>query len=145
MSSGTVLITGATSSFGRAIAQRFSREGWKVIVTGRRKDRLETLVKELGGEQNALALHFDVRNEVALSAALSSLPEGFYDIDVLINNAGLALGTSPAQDCDLGCLTLRGSNSGSSVSTTVAANSTASSGSGKTSLPCRASVRQVDR
>lgn len=101
MSSGTALITGATAGFGQAIARRFAREGWKVIVTGRRKDRLDTLVAELGGAEKAHGLVFDIRDEAATREALASIPAEFADIGVLVNNAGLALGTGPAQECDL--------------------------------------------
>ncbi|MBO3759211.1 SDR family NAD(P)-dependent oxidoreductase [Ciceribacter sp. L1K22] len=99
--SRTALITGATSGFGKAVAQRFAREGWTVVLTGRRKDRLDALVEELGGQERALALCFDIRDETETRSALASRPAGFRDIDVLVNNAGLALGNGPAQDCDL--------------------------------------------
>jgi len=95
------LVTGATAGFGRAVARRFVREGWNVVVTGRRQDRLEALVAELGGGARAVALCFDIRDEAATAAALANLPEGFIDIDVLVNNAGLALGNGPAQSSDL--------------------------------------------
>ncbi|OWY10180.1 NAD(P)-dependent oxidoreductase [Thioclava sp. F42-5] len=97
----TALITGATAGFGDAIARRFAHEGWKVIVTGRRQERLDALVEALGGPEVAHPLCFDIRDEAATRAALDSLPEGFAQIDALINNAGLARGTAPAQDCDL--------------------------------------------
>ncbi|MCC9626082.1 SDR family oxidoreductase [Thalassospira sp. MA62] len=97
----TALITGATSGFGAATARRFVKEGWKVIVTGRRADRLEALVNELGGKDVAFALCFDIQDTDATQAALDSLPAEFAGIDLLVNNAGLALGTAPAQECDL--------------------------------------------
>ncbi len=97
----TVLVTGATAGFGQAIARRFSSEGYKLVITGRRQDRLDALVAELGGADKAHALCFDIRDEAATEAALKSLPAEFAGIDVLVNNAGLALGTGPAQDCDL--------------------------------------------
>lgn len=96
----TALITGATSGFGAAAARRFVAGGWRVIVTGRRGDRLQALVAELG-PANAHALHFDMRDTAAMDAALGSLPEDFRDIDLLVNNAGLALGTAPAQQASL--------------------------------------------
>jgi serine 3-dehydrogenase len=99
--SKTALITGATSGFGEAIARRFVAEGWNVIVTGRRKDRLDQLVLELGGEARAIGICFDIRDEAATRAALASLPLEFQAIDALINNAGLALGTGMADTCDL--------------------------------------------
>jgi len=98
--SGTVLITGATSGIGQAAARRFASAGWKIIATGRRADRLDELVTELGADV-VHPLVFDIRDEAAIDAALDALPEGFRDIDVLINNAGLALGTAAAQDADL--------------------------------------------
>ncbi|MDQ0322246.1 serine 3-dehydrogenase [Pararhizobium capsulatum DSM 1112] len=97
----TALITGATSGFGKAVAQRFAREGWNVVLTGRRQDRLDALVAELGGPERALALCFDIRDETATRAALAGLPAGFADINALVNNAGLALGYNPAQTADL--------------------------------------------
>ncbi|MGL3608687.1 SDR family NAD(P)-dependent oxidoreductase [Rhizobium sp. G187] len=99
--SKTVLVTGATSGFGKAIAQRFAREGNRVVVTGRRQDRLDALVEELGGEQYVTSLCFDIRDEKATAAAMATLADPFSKIDVLVNNAGLALGTGPAQECDL--------------------------------------------
>ena len=95
------LITGATAGFGTAIARRFVAEGWKVVITGRRMERLESLVAELGGPDVAYPLCFDIRDEAATKEALASLPESFIDIDALINNAGLALGTGPIHECDL--------------------------------------------
>ena len=92
----TALITGATAGFGRAAARRFIAAGWQVIATGRRAERLDALRAELGD-----ALHpacFDVRDEAAMRAALDALPERFRGIDLLVNNAGLAQGTQPAQD-----------------------------------------------
>lgn len=94
-------ITGATSGFGRAIARRFVAGGWRVVVTGRREQRLQALVDELGGEQVAHALAFDLRDADAMHAALAALPDAFRPIDLLVNNAGLALGTAPAQRADL--------------------------------------------
>jgi serine 3-dehydrogenase len=96
----TVLITGATSGFGAAAVKRFAEAGWRVIATGRRAERLQPLVERFGADR-VHAAAFDIRDEAALEAALSALPEGFRDIDVLINNAGLALGTAPAQSASL--------------------------------------------
>ncbi|AAK89321.1 SDR family oxidoreductase [Agrobacterium fabrum] len=92
--SGTILITGATSGFGQATARRFVKEGWKVIGTGRRAERLEALAAELGQAFHGIA--FDITDEDATEKALAALPDGFRDIDILVNNAGLALGTAPA-------------------------------------------------
>jgi serine 3-dehydrogenase len=96
----TILITGATSGFGAATARCFAKAGWRLIITGRRADRLRSLADELGTE-NVAPLAFDMRDTGAIDAALASLPEAFQEIDVLINNAGLALGTAPAQKSDL--------------------------------------------
>ncbi len=95
----TVLITGATSGFGAAAVRRFADAGWNVIATGRRAERLQPLVEAFPGQVHAAV--FDVRDTAAMEQALAALPEGFGDIDLLVNNAGLALGTAPAQDCSL--------------------------------------------
>ena len=96
----TALITGATSGFGKASVQRFVDAGWRVIATGRRAERLQKLVDEFGADKVHPAA-FDIRDAGAMDKALASLPAAFKDIDLLINNAGLALGTAPAQECDL--------------------------------------------
>ena len=96
----TALITGATSGFGAAAARRFANAGWKVIATGRRADRLQKLVDELGADKIHAAA-FDMRKPDEIDKALATLPSGFRDIDLLINNAGLALGTAPAQKASL--------------------------------------------
>lgn len=94
-----VLVTGATSGFGRAIAQRFVREGARVVATGRRADRLESLAAELG--ERLLPLPLDVRDRAAVATALAELPAPFAEVDVLVNNAGLALGLEPADRASL--------------------------------------------
>ena len=94
------LITGATSGFGAAAVRRFAAAGWRVIATGRRAERLQALVDEVGADQ-VHAAAFDIRDEAAMDAALAALPEGFRDIDLLVNNAGLAQGTLPAQNAVL--------------------------------------------
>lgn len=96
----TALITGATAGFGAAAARLFTAAGWRVIGTGRRADRLDALAAELGDDKFYGAV-FDVRDEAARDAALDNLPEAFRGIDLLINNAGLALGTEKAQDASL--------------------------------------------
>jgi serine 3-dehydrogenase (NADP+) len=96
----TVLITGATSGFGAAAVKRFAEAGWRVIATGRRAERLQPLVDQFGADKVHAAV-FDIRDEAALKASLAALPEAFRGIDVLINNAGLALGTAPAQKASL--------------------------------------------
>lgn len=97
----TALITGATAGFGAAAARLFTAAGWRVIGTGRRADRLEALAAELGSDKFHPAV-FDVRDEAARDAALDNLPEAFRGIDLLVNNAGLALGTEKAHQADLG-------------------------------------------
>lgn len=92
----TVLITGATAGFGRAAARKFIDNGWQVIATGRRADRLEALRAELGDAVHTAC--FDIRDEAAMRAALDALPQRFAGIDLLVNNAGLAQGTKPAQN-----------------------------------------------
>ena len=96
----TALITGATSGFGAAAVHRFAQAGWRVIATGRRAERLQPLVDAYGPERVHAAV-FDVRDSVAMEAALAALPAGFADIDLLVNNAGLAQGTAPAQSASL--------------------------------------------
>jgi len=96
----TALITGATAGFGKASVQRFVNAGWRVSATGRRADRLQKLVDEFGADKVHPAA-FDIRDPGAMDKALSGLPASFKDVDLLINNAGLALGTAPAQECDL--------------------------------------------
>lgn len=95
----TALITGATSGIGEAAARAFVAAGWHVIGTGRRADRLAALSAELG--ERFHAAEFDVRDEAARDAALDALPAAFRDIDLLINNAGLALGMEPAHKAKL--------------------------------------------
>ena len=91
----TVLVTGASAGFGDAIARRMVKDGHRVIATARRKDRLDALQKELGAD--LLAFSLDVTDKAAVAALPGSLPEGWREIDVLVNNAGLALGVAPAQ------------------------------------------------
>ena len=95
-----VLITGATSGIGEACARKFAKGGYDVIITGRRAQLLANLKKELETEGvRVLALAFDVRNRNAATAAINSLPLEWQQIDVLINNAGLALGLEPEYEC----------------------------------------------
>ena len=95
----TVLITGATAGIGRAAALRFAGAGWNVVGTGRRRDRLDALAAEFGTRFHGAA--FDVRDQAAMEAAVDALPAPFDAVDVLVNNAGLALGTGPAQESRL--------------------------------------------
>jgi 3-hydroxy acid dehydrogenase / malonic semialdehyde reductase len=98
-----VLITGATSGIGKACAQKFAAAKHNVIITGRRKERLDTLKTELESEYgiSALPLCFDVQDKEAVFAAINSLPAGWQNISILINNAGLALGRDNFEDADI--------------------------------------------
>jgi serine 3-dehydrogenase len=96
----TAFITGATSGFGLATARRFTEAGWRVVACGRRAERLQALVDALGDKWVHPAV-FDLRDPAAMQAALDALPEGFGNIDLLVNNGGLALGTRPAQEASL--------------------------------------------
>jgi 3-hydroxy acid dehydrogenase/malonic semialdehyde reductase len=107
-----VLITGATSGFGEACARKFSAAGYRIIITGRRKERLEKLQQELDPSvssqpvaftpsANVLPLVFDVRDKAAVFATLTNLPEEWKKIDILINNAGLALGRDYFEEANL--------------------------------------------
>jgi len=93
----SVLITGATSGFGKAAAQRFAKAGWSLILTGRRVERLKALEEELSQQVPVLTLALDVRDSDAVTTAISGLPEEFLPLTCLINNAGLALAPQPAQ------------------------------------------------
>ena len=95
----TAFVTGATSGFGRAIATRLLRDGWRVVATGRRAERLQPL-RDAFGEAVHIAA-FDMRDADAMQLAIDGLPPEFARIDLLVNNAGLALGTAPAQRADL--------------------------------------------
>lgn len=95
----TVFVTGATAGFGAAIARRYAAAGARLVVCGRRGDRLAELARELGTPVHGITL--DVRDRAAVLAAVESLPAEFRDIDVLVNNAGLALGIEPAHQADL--------------------------------------------
>jgi len=87
------LITGATAGFGRATAMVFAENGHNIIITGRRKERLDTLGKELMKYNiKVLPLCFDVRNSDEVASAIGSLPEEWKQVDILVNNAGLAVG-----------------------------------------------------
>ena len=94
-----VVITGASAGFGAAMARSFVRAGHKVVATARRADRLTALAQELG--ESLLPIELDVRDRAAVEAFTGQLPAAFADVDVLINNAGLALGLEPAQEADL--------------------------------------------
>ena len=96
----TIFITGATAGIGEAAARRFAAGGWRVVGTGRRRDRLDQLAAELGDSFHPLALDMTRREDFA--GAIDSLPGGFAAIDLLLNNAGLAPPMSPLQDAPQG-------------------------------------------
>jgi NADP-dependent 3-hydroxy acid dehydrogenase YdfG len=95
-----VLITGATSGFGLAAARIFAKNGHRLIITGRREERLNNLAVELKSTfgVEVLPLVFDVRDSNAVKAAAADLPDEWHNIDVLVNNAGLAIGLGPIQE-----------------------------------------------
>jgi 3-hydroxy acid dehydrogenase / malonic semialdehyde reductase len=92
------LITGATSGIGEATAKLLAQNGYDLIITGRREDRLKLLEKELLKDTDVLSLHFDVRNKDEVFKAIDSLVGKWRNIDVLINNAGLAVGLGPVHE-----------------------------------------------
>jgi hypothetical protein len=97
----TIMITGATAGFGRAIAVKFAKNGYNVVITGRRKDRLDELEKELSiSNTKVISLNFDVRNKSEVESAIHNLPVEWKSIDILVNNAGLAVGLSHIDDGD---------------------------------------------
>jgi NADP-dependent 3-hydroxy acid dehydrogenase YdfG len=91
-----IMVTGATAGFGKAIALLFARNGYNIIITGRRRERLDELKKELLSAEGikVLTLNFDVRNREDVASVISSMPEEWKEIDILVNNAGLAVGMS---------------------------------------------------
>jgi len=96
----TVLITGATAGIGKATAERLAKEGFRIIITGRRKELLDNLQKSLEEKYNTevLALNFDVTKFLEVDQSLGNLPNGWQDVDILINNAGLAVGLNPIHE-----------------------------------------------
>ncbi len=97
----TALITGATAGFGKACAKLFAANGYKLIITGRREKKLENLKNKLSNTVDVLAITMDVQLKDKVFAQIKNIPENFQNIDVLVNNAGLALGLEPAQTADL--------------------------------------------
>ncbi|MEV5967103.1 SDR family oxidoreductase [Kribbella sp. NPDC051952] len=95
----TVFVTGASSGFGAAIARRFATDGHRVVAAARRAEKVADLAAELGPA--VLPITLDVRDRAAVAATLTNLPDDFAAVDVLVNNAGLALGLAPAQEADL--------------------------------------------
>ena len=96
----TAFVTGATAGIGEATVRALVAGGWRCVATGRRKERLDALVSELGTDKVHPAV-FDVRDEDAMDQAIAALPGEFAKVDLLVNNAGLAQGLSPAQEADL--------------------------------------------
>ena len=98
----TIIITGATTGFGRATALKFAENGFNIIITGRRKMLLDELEKELRaiGQINVLSLNFDVRKKDEVESAIGNLGGEWKEIDILVNNAGLAVGLSHIQEGD---------------------------------------------
>ncbi|HEV7985724.1 MAG TPA: SDR family NAD(P)-dependent oxidoreductase, partial [Steroidobacteraceae bacterium] len=94
-----VFVTGATSGFGAAIARRFAAEGHRIIAAGRRRERLEALTNEFDARR-IHAVTLDVRDRARVDAAVATLPSDLKAIDLLVNNAGLALGLEPAHRVD---------------------------------------------
>ncbi len=97
-----IMITGATAGFGRATARKFAKNGYNVIITGRRKERLDELEQELAEfKVEVLPLNFDVRKRYEVADIISGLPDKWKHIDILVNNAGLAVGLSHVDDADV--------------------------------------------
>ena len=96
----TVLITGASSGFGEACARKYRGTAYRLILSARRYERLELLQKELT-DTESYVMFLDVRDRKAVADALANLPDPFREIDILINNAGLALGLEPAHEAKL--------------------------------------------
>lgn len=94
-----IFVTGATAGFGESITRRFIANGHKVIASGRRAERLKALKEELGA--NLYTVQLDVRNRAAIDEAIAALPAEWREIDVLVNNAGLALGIEPAHKANI--------------------------------------------
>lgn len=91
----TALITGATSGIGKATAELFAKQGFNLILCGRREERLQELTNQLGRDTSIFTLNFDVRNREDVFSAIDSLPKEFSEIDILVNNAGNAHGLDP--------------------------------------------------
>lgn len=98
-----ILITGASSGFGKAIAEKFAAGGWNLILTARRKEKLEAVANELEKKYGVktLCLIFDVQNKEAVFQQLGNLPAAWQEIDLLVNNAGLALGRDSFENANI--------------------------------------------
>lgn len=101
MDKGTVLITGATAGIGEATAELLAENRMRLILTGRRSDRLEQLKNRLGKLTDVHTLCFDIRDKAEVNRAIDSLPEEWEGIDILVNNAGLAAGMDHFHECDI--------------------------------------------
>jgi NADP-dependent 3-hydroxy acid dehydrogenase YdfG len=103
MANKIILVTGATSGFGKAIAEKFAAAGWNCILTGRRADRLNSIAADLKSRfgVEVLPLQLDVQHRQAVTEQLTQLPAQWQAIDVLVNNAGLALGREPFDQASL--------------------------------------------
>ncbi|QNM97275.1 SDR family NAD(P)-dependent oxidoreductase [Chitinimonas koreensis] len=99
MTAPIALVTGASSGFGHAIALRLAERGWRVIAAARRLDRLEALAARFPGQ--IVPLELDVADRAAVAAAIAALPDDLAAIELLVNNAGLALGIAPAHEASL--------------------------------------------
>ncbi|APZ44156.1 SDR family NAD(P)-dependent oxidoreductase [Acidihalobacter ferrooxydans] len=97
----TLFVTGATSGFGAATARRFASAGWQIVATGRREERPAALAAELAPAVPVHTITLDVRDAGAVAHAVATLPAAFREVDVLVNNAGLALGLEPAPSAHL--------------------------------------------
>ena len=103
MTTKSILITGATAGFGKAIAYLFAKDKYQLILTGRRQDRLNEISQDLQKQFN-VSVHticFDIRNKKACFDAIEQLPASIQRIDILVNNAGLALGRDPFDEADM--------------------------------------------
>ncbi len=96
-----ILITGATAGIGKAIAYQLAEKKYKLIITGRRTQILNNIEKDLRKKTKIIALNFDIRNIKEVEKNIQSLPQDWKTIDVLINNAGLAAGLTPFDECDI--------------------------------------------
>ncbi len=94
-------ITGASAGFGESCARRFAKEGWRMILAARRKERLNGLQQELGGSDIVHTIELDVRDRNTVKQVIENLPQQFKQVDVLVNNAGLALGLESAENANL--------------------------------------------
>ncbi len=101
MNNKTIFITGASAGFGEACARMFAAEGARLILAARRIEKLQALQNELVGASGVHLVQLDVRDRAAVDAVVASLPEDFCNVDVLVNNAGLALGLEPSHQVDI--------------------------------------------